>query len=188
MFGYADGRCPCSEDLHTFCGRVCFPLSATIIIQYISEKACCSPHKQTDVQLAEFVRVAALYTWSKKKKNNNKNGCSAKVEKRPNTAFLSHQLSWSDPLVANLMQNKPSWWQFSADHLTYLDLSSDWLHFLSPLCSTVEKQMLLVDSSETERLRLRRLRRLRRLTGVWRAPPPWDEKQPWEEGGRLGRH
>ena len=108
MFGYADGRCPCSEDLRTFCGRVCFPLSATIIIQYISEKACCSPHKQTDVQLAEFVRVAALYTWSKKKKKNNKNGCSAKVEKRPNTAFLSHQLSWSDPLVANSMQNKPS--------------------------------------------------------------------------------
>ena len=108
MFGYADRRCLCSEDLRTFCGRVCFPLSATIIIQYISEKACCSPHKQTDVQLAEFVRVAALYTWSKKKKKNNKNGCSAKVVKRPNTAFLSHQLSWSDPLVANSMQNKPS--------------------------------------------------------------------------------
>ena len=103
MFGCADGRCPCSEDLHTFCGRVCFPLSATIIIQYISEKACCSPER-----LAEFVRVAALYTWSTKKKKNNKNGCSAKVQKRPNTAFLSHQLSWSDPLVANLMQNKPS--------------------------------------------------------------------------------
>ena len=135
---------------------------------------------QTDVQLAEFVRVAALYTWSKKKKNN-KNGCSAKVQKRQNTDFLSHQLSWSEPLVTNLMQNKPNWWQFSADHLPFLDLSSDWLHFLSP----GKKQMLLVDSFETERLRLRRLRR---LTGVWRAPPPWDEKQPWEEGGRLGRH
>ena len=46
MFGCADGRCLCSEDLRTFCGRVCFPLSATIIIQYISEKACCSPHRQ----------------------------------------------------------------------------------------------------------------------------------------------
>ena len=91
------------------------------------------------------------------------------------------QLSWSEPLVTNLMQNKPNWWQFSADHLPFLDLSSDWLHFLSP----GKKQMLLVDSFETERLRLRRLRR---LTGVWRAPPPWDEKQPWEEGGRLGRH
>ena len=103
MFGCADGRCLCSEDLRTFCGRVCFPLSATIIIQYISEKACCSPHGQ----LAEFVRVAALYTWSKKKKNN-KNGCSAKVQKRQNTDFLSHQLSWSEPLVTNLMQNKPN--------------------------------------------------------------------------------
>ena len=103
MFGSTDGRCLCSEDLRTFCGRVCFPLSATIIIQYISEKACCSPHRQ----LAEFVRVAALYTWSKKKKNN-KNGCSAKVQKRQNTDFLSHQLSWSEPLVTNLMQNKPN--------------------------------------------------------------------------------
>ena len=46
MFGYADRRCLCSEDLRTFCGRVCFPLSATIIIQYISEKACCSPERQ----------------------------------------------------------------------------------------------------------------------------------------------
>ena len=140
---------------------------------------------QTDVQLAEFVRVAALYTWSKKKKNNNKNGCSAKVQKRQNTDFLSHQLSWSEPLVTNLMQNKPNWWQFSADHLPFLDLSSDWLHSLPPFSSTMEKAdavgWLFWDrEAQTEKVE----KADRSVTGSASVR----REAAWEEGGRLGRH